>query len=46
VKTRERYADADTTTLGASEWELLDAANGVLLILASSRFCGRSSCLQ
>lgn len=33
VKTRERYADAATTTLGASEWELLDAANGVLLIL-------------
>lgn len=33
VKTRERYADAPTTTLGASEWELLDAANGVLLIL-------------
>lgn len=33
VKTRERYADAPTTTLGSSEWELLDAANGVLLIL-------------
>ncbi len=33
VKTRERFADADTTTLDASEWELLDAANGVLLIL-------------
>ena len=33
VKTRERYADAPTTTLDASQWELLDAANGVLLIL-------------
>lgn len=33
VKTRERYADAGTTTLDASQWELLDATNGVLLIL-------------
>ena len=33
VKTRERYADAPTTTLDASQWELLDATNGVLLIL-------------
>ncbi len=33
VKTRERYADAGTTTLDASQYELLDATNGVLLIL-------------
>ena len=33
VKTRERYADAGVTTLSTSEWELLDATNGVLLIL-------------
>ena len=33
VKTRERFADAGTTTLDASQWELLDATNGVLLIL-------------
>ncbi len=33
VKTRERFADASTTTLDASQWELLDATNGVLLIL-------------
>ena len=33
VKTRERFADAGTTTLDASQWELLDAANGVLLLL-------------
>lgn len=33
VKTRSRYADAPSTTLDASQWELLDAANGVLLIL-------------
>lgn len=33
VKTRERFADASITTLDASQWELLDATNGVLLIL-------------
>lgn len=33
VKTRERFADAGTTTLDASQYELLDATNGVLLIL-------------
>ena len=33
VKTRERFADAGTTTLDASQYELLDATNGVLLIM-------------
>lgn len=33
VKTRSRYADAPSTTLSTGEWELLDATNGVLLIL-------------
>lgn len=33
VKTRSRYADAPLTTLDASQYELLDADNGVLLIL-------------
>ena len=33
VKTRAAYADAPTTTLSASQWELLDAQNGILRIL-------------
>lgn len=33
VKVRARYADAGVTTLDSGSWELLDAANGVLLIL-------------
>ena len=33
VKTRAAYADAPTTTLSASQWELLDAENGILRIL-------------
>jgi hypothetical protein len=33
VKTRAEYADAPSTTLDASQWELLDATNGVLRIL-------------
>jgi len=33
VKTRAVYADAPLTTLAVSEWELLDAPNGVLRIL-------------
>lgn len=33
VKTRQAFADAALTTLGTSQWELLDAANGKLLIL-------------
>lgn len=32
VKTRGDYADADLTTLAAGQYELLDAANGVLLV--------------
>jgi hypothetical protein len=33
VKTRAEYADAPQTTLDASQWELLDAANGIVRIL-------------
>jgi hypothetical protein len=32
VKTRQQFADAGSTTLDASQWELIDAANGKLLI--------------
>lgn len=33
VSVRQRYADAPVTALAASQYELLDATNGVLLIL-------------
>lgn len=32
VKTRQPYSDASVTTLTAAQWELVDAANGRLLI--------------
>lgn len=36
VKVRARTVDAIVTTLGTDAWELLDAASGVLLVVAES----------